>query len=300
MMNGEAAESVPAVSHDAVVIVLDNLFKTYLLGVEGVPALRGVSLTITKGEFVTILGKSGGGKTTMLNIIGTIDKPTKGSLWLCGHRIHSQTFEDFLAALRLSQIGFVFQTFNLISSLSALENVCLPMMLLGRLTSDQIRQRAERLLTEVGLGHRLKHMPNMLSGGEQQRVTIARALANEPSILLLDEPTGDLDSHSSDVIMQMLYNLNRDKSITTVMVTHDVSLKNFGSRVIHMVDGKIQREERIADIDRIAKSSEIAQRLHGGSATSDVDATSRPPAPIETFSTTRTLDDYDALAECMA
>lgn len=149
------------------VIKLVNVHKTYLLGLEGVPALRGVNLTINDGEFITILGTSGGGKTTMLNIIGTIDKPSKGDVYICGLRIKYSTKDQLLASIRLNKLGFVFQTFNLIGSLTALENVELPMQLRGKLSKDEIRRRATQLLTEVGLGDRLDHFPNMLSGGEQ-------------------------------------------------------------------------------------------------------------------------------------
>ena len=148
------------------VIKIVNVHKTYLLGIEGVPALRGVNLTINYGEFVTILGTSGGGKTTLLNIIGTIDKPSKGDVYICGLRIKYSTKDSLLASIRLNKLGFVFQTFNLIGSLTALENVELPMQLRGKLSKDDIRQRATQLLEEVGLGDRLDHFPNMLSGGE--------------------------------------------------------------------------------------------------------------------------------------
>jgi len=175
----------------------------------------------------------------MLNIIGTIDKPSKGDVYICGLRIKYSTKDELLASIRLNKLGFVFQTFNLISSLSALENVELPMQLRGKLSRDEIRKRATQLLTEVGLSDRLGHFPNMLSGGEQQRVTIARSIANNPSILLLDEPTGDLDTKSTDIIMKILVDLNVKHRITMIMVTHDQGLKNFANRVVKMSDGKI-------------------------------------------------------------
>lgn len=232
------------------VISMKNLHKTYLLGVEGVPALRGVSLTIKRGEFVCIFGTSGGGKTTMLNIIGTIDKPTKGEMSLCGYLINHKTDDLTLAMLRLKKIGFVFQTFNLLSSLTALENVEMPMILAGELNADDRRARAVSLLTKVGMGGRLDHVPSQLSGGEQQRVTIARAMANKPDILLLDEPTGDLDTANTAIVMKLLTNLNKDEGITLVMVTHDVGLKMFSDRVVWMRDGKIQRIEQITESAR--------------------------------------------------
>ncbi len=162
------------------VIKLVNVHKTYLLGLEGAPALRGVNLSIKDGEFVTILGTSGGGKTTLLNIIGTIDKPSKGELYICGLRIKYSTKDNLLASIRLNKLGFVFQTFNLIGSLTALENVELPMQLRGGMTREEVRKRAVGLLEDVGLGSRMDHFPNQLSGGEQQRVTIARSISNNP------------------------------------------------------------------------------------------------------------------------
>lgn len=221
-----------------------------MLGLEGVPALRGVNLSINQGEFICVLGTSGGGKTTLLNIVGTIDKPSKGDVYICGLRIKYSTKDQLLASIRLNKLGFVFQTFNLIGSLTALENVELPMQLRGKLSRDQIRKRAVSLLEEVGLGSRIDHFPNQLSGGEQQRVTIARAIANNPSILLLDEPTGDLDTRSTDIVMKILIDLNLDKKITMIMVTHDVSLKTFANRVVRMADGKISKIQDIPVQDR--------------------------------------------------
>eukprot|EP01098_Paradermamoeba_levis_P003349 TRINITY_DN153_c0_g1_i1.p1 TRINITY_DN153_c0_g1~~TRINITY_DN153_c0_g1_i1.p1 ORF type:complete len:428 (+),score=146.09 TRINITY_DN153_c0_g1_i1:57-1340(+) len=230
-----------------VVVSMNNIHKTYLLGVEGVPALRGVSMTVRRGEFLCIYGTSGGGKTSMLNIIGTIDKPTKGDLWIGGLRIDSKTSDTDLALLRLKKIGFVFQTFNLISSLTALENVEMPMILAGDLSRAERRERAVALLESVGIGERLNHYPSQLSGGEQQRVTIARAIANKPDILLLDEPTGDLDSVNSLIVLKLLTDLNKHQNITLIMVTHDVGLKFFADRVIWMRDGKIQRVENVPE-----------------------------------------------------
>lgn len=223
------------------VIKIVNVHKTYLLGIEGVPALRGVNLTINYGEFITILGTSGGGKTTLLNIIGTIDKPSKGDVYICGLRIKFSTKDTLLASIRLNKLGFVFQTFNLIGSLTALENVELPMQLQGKLSREEIRNRARQLLMDVGLEQRMDHFPNQLSGGEQQRVTIARSIANKPKILLLDEPTGDLDTRSTDIVMKILVDLNMKEKITMIMVTHDVGLKHFAHRVVKMADGKVNQ-----------------------------------------------------------
>ncbi|KAF2077445.1 hypothetical protein CYY_001218 [Polysphondylium violaceum] len=227
------------------ILTMKNIHKTYLLGIEGVPALRGVSMSIKRGEFICIFGTSGGGKTTMLNIIGTIDKPTKGDMKLCGKMINHKTTDKDLAFLRLKNIGFVFQTFNLLSSLTALENVEMPMILLGELSASERRERAISLLTKVGMKDRLDHFPSQLSGGEQQRVTIARAIANNPDILLLDEPTGDLDTVNTSIIMKLLTDLNKNENITLVMVTHDVGLKMYSDRIIWMRDGKIQRIETV-------------------------------------------------------
>jgi putative ABC transport system ATP-binding protein len=235
--------------------------KTYLLGLEGVPALRGVNLTINDGEFITVLGTSGGGKTTLLNIIGTIDKPSKGDVYICGLRIKYSTKDQLLASIRLNKLGFVFQTFNLIGSLTALENVELPMQLRGKLSRDQIRKRAVGLLEDVGLGNRLDHFPNQLSGGEQQRVTIARAISNNPSILLLDEPTGDLDTRSTDIVMKILIDLNVERKITMIMVTHDVGLKTFANRVVRMSDGKIHKIEEIDPSQRMEVINNLNDRV---------------------------------------
>jgi len=233
-----------------VILSMKNLHKTYLLGLEGVPALRGVSLTVRKGEFVCIFGTSGGGKTTMLNIIGPIDKPSKGEMNLCGKLINQNTDDKVLAMLRLEKIGFVFQTFNLLSALTALENVEMPMILSGKLSTSERRERAIGLLTKVGMKERLDHIPAQLSGGEQQRVTIARAMANSPDILLLDEPTGDLDTVNTAIVLKLLLDLNKNDGITLVMVTHDVGLKMLADRVVWMRDGKIQRIEIISSSAR--------------------------------------------------
>lgn len=242
------------------IIAFENIHKTYLLGIEGVPALRGVSMTVKKGEMVCIFGTSGGGKTTLLNILGTIDRPTKGQLFLSGQRINHSTPDKILANLRLNEIGFVFQTFNLLSSLTALENVEMPMILAGRLTRTERRARAISLLERVGMGNRLDHQPSQLSGGEQQRVTIARAMANDPAILLLDEPTGDLDTINSAIVMRLLMDLNAE-GVTLVMVTHDVGLKYYANRIIWMRDGKIARIERVSEAKRRQTIAELDSQM---------------------------------------
>lgn len=202
-------EEAPRHGTDTAVVTLTNVHKTYLLGIEGVPALRGVSLTIARGEFLVILGKSGGGKTTMLNMMGTIDKPSRGDVCVCGTHVSRRTTDRQLADIRLNRLGFVFQTFNLLPSMTATENVQMPMVLAGQMSRAERRSRARLLLSRVGMGHREDHYPSQLSGGEQQRVTIARALANRPEVLLLDEPTGDLDNKNSDIVLKLLTDLNR-------------------------------------------------------------------------------------------
>ncbi len=189
-----------------------------------------------------IRGPSGGGKTTMLNLIGSIDTPSDGELFLMGERIDHKSKDEFLSRLRLKHIGFVFQTFNLLATMSALENVELPMILLGKYSDKDRRKRAIALLKRVGLGDRLDHLPSELSGGEQQRVAIARALANEPDVLLLDEPTGDLDSRSTVQVMDLLLNINRvgprgegpQTATTFVMVTHNPELECYADRILYV------------------------------------------------------------------
>eukprot|EP01080_Neovahlkampfia_damariscottae_P001487 gene1487-12104_t len=230
-----------------VIVELENIQKTYLLGIEGVPALRGVNLKIYRGEFLIIYGTSGGGKTSLLNIVGTIDKPTKGRMTIDGERITSSTNDSTLASIRLHKMGFVFQTFNLLSTMTALQNVEMPMILKGKLTQKERSKRAKELLSMVGMAPRLDHLPSQLSGGEQQRVTIARSVANQPDILLLDEPTGDLDTKNTLIVMDLLCKLNEEEGITCIMVTHDPNLKYVANRVVSMRDGKIAKIEEIPD-----------------------------------------------------
>lgn len=228
-----------------VVISSENVHKTYLLGVEGVAALRGVSVDVRRGEFLVIYGTSGGGKSTLLNVLGTIDTPTKGNLSIFEHRITDRTADSTLASIRNKNIGFVFQSFNLLSTMTAEDNVALPMIIAGERSASDIVKRAKQLLADVGLEHRVSHLPSMLSGGEQQRVTIARALANEPDVLLLDEPTGDLDTVNTHLILSILMRLNRERNLTMVMVTHDVYMKQYASRILYLRDGKVNRVETV-------------------------------------------------------
>ena len=221
------------------IVELVNVVKVYRLG-EGVevPALRGVSLKIDKGEFVSVQGPSGSGKTTLLNMIGGLDKPTKGRVIIDGVDI-TNLGEKELAHFRREKIGFIFQTYNLVPLLTALENVELPMMLSGKFSESEVRRRAEELLALVGLEKRMHHRPTQLSGGEQQRVAIARALANEPAIILADEPTGNLDQVSGQRIINLMKNLNETLNQTFIIVTHDPMVAEQTERKFYLVDGKI-------------------------------------------------------------
>ena len=250
-----------AIKPEEDVIVLRNIHKTYLIGIEGVPALRGVSLTVKKGEFLIIFGTSGGGKTTMLNIIGTIDTPSRGDIKIFDKLIKSDTPDQDLSNIRLNNISFVFQSFNLFQNLNVLENVEMPMKIKGKLSYKKIKERALYLIEKVGLTNRINHFPNQLSGGEQQRVTIARALVNSPDILLLDEPTGDLDTKNADIVMSLLLELNLLHGITMIMVTHDVSLKNFGQKIVRVIDGKIHHEIDVPIKDRKECIRQLYERL---------------------------------------
>eukprot|EP01064_Diplonema_japonicum_P028206 TRINITY_DN426_c1_g3_i2.p1 TRINITY_DN426_c1_g3~~TRINITY_DN426_c1_g3_i2.p1 ORF type:complete len:340 (+),score=85.37 TRINITY_DN426_c1_g3_i2:44-1063(+) len=247
-----------------VVISCENVQKTYLLGTEGVPALRGVTLDIYEGEFCVIYGTSGGGKTTLLNILGTIDQPTKGNLAIMGQRLTARTEDSVFSKLRLETLGFVFQTFNLLSTMTAKENVQVPMVLRGKLTAKEQDDRVNSLLESVGMGERMDHYPSMLSGGEQQRVTIARAMANEPKVLLLDEPTGDLDTRNTRIVMDLLLRLNKEHGVTLVMVTHDPEMKWYANRAVYVQDGKIGKLEEIGEEENLKAWTELQQSLQSG------------------------------------
>ncbi|MDY6930388.1 MAG: ABC transporter ATP-binding protein [Halobacteriota archaeon] len=214
----------------------EDLVKVYTMGEVTVPALKGVTLTIDNGEFVAIIGPSGSGKSTLLNMIGCLDRPTSGRVIIEGYDT-SMLDDNDLAALRRKKIGFIFQQFNLIRTLSAAENVALPMMFDG-VDSEMRMRRAEELLEIVGLGHRKNHKPQELSGGEQQRVSIARALSNGPEIIFGDEPTGNLDSRSGEIVMRFLEELNR-KGETLVIVTHDSDVAKRADRILNMKDGML-------------------------------------------------------------
>ncbi|MEO8226523.1 MAG: ABC transporter ATP-binding protein [Gemmatimonadota bacterium] len=226
------------VPRDAV-IVTRNLQREYDMGGEIVRALRGVDLTIRKNEFVAIMGPSGSGKSTLMNMIGCLDSPSAGEYWLNGHRV-SELSDDELARIRNKEIGFVFQTFNLLPRASALNNVELPLVYAGIGARDR-KAMATEALARVGLGDRMTHRPNELSGGQRQRVAIARALVNQPSILLADEPTGNLDSTTSTDIMALFETLWKDGQ-TIVLVTHEADIAAHALRQFHLKDGKVERD----------------------------------------------------------
>jgi putative ABC transport system ATP-binding protein len=216
-----------------------NLRKVYMLGKVPVEALRGVNLKVEEGEFLSVLGPSGSGKSTLLNLIGALDKPTEGKIFIEG--VDVSTLNDGQLADLRRRIGFVFQFFNLIPRFTAKQNVELPMAIAG-LGKEERRRRAEELLKVVGLADRMNHKPAELSGGEQQRVAIARALANNPRFLLMDEPTGNIDSKNAMEIIQLVKRLNQEKGITIIMVTHDQRLASEANRTVHMLDGLIVDE----------------------------------------------------------
>jgi len=214
----------------------EHLNKVYRMGKIEVPALRDVSLEIEEGEFLAIVGSSGSGKSTLLNMLGCLDKPTSGAVFIDGVNTASLS-ENELAEIRREKIGFIFQQFNLIHSLNALENVSLPLFFAG-VSSNERMKRAAELLTKVGLEKRMHHKPSELSGGQQQRVAIARALSNNPAIIIGDEPTGNVDSETGDAIMDILEGLNREGR-TVIVVTHDLEIAAHAPRVLRMKDGRL-------------------------------------------------------------
>jgi putative ABC transport system ATP-binding protein len=226
-------------------ITLDHIHKTYQMGDVEIHALRGVSLHIDRGEFIAIMGASGSGKSTTMNILGCLDKPTRGQYVLDGQDV-STLSRDELADIRNRKIGFVFQGFNLLSRTSALENVELPMLYLG-LKSSERTKRANEALEIVGLGDRIHNMPNQLSGGQQQRVAIARSLVNHPSIILADEPTGNLDSRTSVEVMGVFQQLNKERGITIALVTHEPDIAQYARRTIVFKDGRIKNDYLIKE-----------------------------------------------------
>ncbi len=229
------------------VISVRDLVKTYIVGEVTVRALRGANMDVEAGEFVAVTGPSGSGKSTLMHILGCLDRPTSGQYFLDGKDV-SRMSKDELAAVRNRQIGFVFQGFNLLSRTTALDNVELPLLYNGgsKMKAAERHRRAMEALGAVGLGDRFHHYPNQLSGGQQQRVAIARALINQPSIILADEPTGNLDTRTSIEVMGIFQRLNMERGITIILITHEMDIAEYGTRLVRFRDGRIQLAQKIA------------------------------------------------------
>ncbi len=223
------------------VVQATDLYKTYQMGEVQVHALRGLSITIEKGEVVAIMGPSGSGKSTLMNILGCLDRPTSGKYILNNENVQKLN-GDQLASIRNRQVGFIFQSYNLLSRSTALANVMMPLSYRQNNNNENHKQIAESLLVRVGLSHRMLHKPTELSGGQQQRVAIARALVNDPAIILADEPTGNLDSESGKEIMELLLGLNEERKVTLIIVTHDPGVAKQAQRTVHLFDGKVNDE----------------------------------------------------------
>jgi len=233
-------------------ITIKDIGRKYVIGTEIIHAIKSVSLTINKGEFVALMGPSGSGKSTLMNILGCLDTPTKGEYILNGINV-SQMTENQLAEVRNSEIGFVFQTFNLLPRNSALDNVALPLVYAG-VNKDERQERARKTLENVGLGNRVDHRPNELSGGQRQRVAVARALINNPSIILADEPTGNLDTKTSIEIMGLIEDIH-DKGNTIILVTHEEDIAQHAHRIVRMRDGLVENDYVNPDIQRVDRTS---------------------------------------------
>jgi putative ABC transport system ATP-binding protein len=227
------------------VISVRSLVKTYQVGEHTVKALRGVNLEVQRGEFLAVTGPSGSGKSTFMHIIGCLDRPTSGQYLLDGQDV-SRLSKDALAAIRNKKIGFVFQGFNLLARTSALDNVELPLLYGGGMKTAERRKRAIEVLSAVGLADRAAHHPNQLSGGQQQRVAIARALINNPSILLADEPTGNLDTKTSIEVMGIFQRLNQERAISVVLITHEIDIAEYGTRTVMFRDGQVVGDRAVA------------------------------------------------------
>jgi len=233
-------------------ITIKDIGRKYVIGSETIHALKSVSLTINKGEFVALMGPSGSGKSTLMNILGCLDTPSKGEYILNGINV-SQMTENDLAEVRNSEIGFVFQTFNLLPRNTALENVALPLVYAG-IGRDARLERAQKSLENVGLGNRVTHKPNELSGGQRQRVAVARALINNPSIILADEPTGNLDTKTSIEIMGLIEDIH-DKGNTIILVTHEEDIAQHAHRIVRMRDGLVEKDYLNTDIHKVDRSA---------------------------------------------
>ncbi|MEY4093083.1 MAG: hypothetical protein RLZZ53_282 [Acidobacteriota bacterium] len=241
---------------DSTVIATRDLVKTFVVGDHQVKALRGINLDVPRGEFLTVTGASGSGKSTFMHIIGCLDRPSSGQYLLDGQDVSTMSKND-LAGVRNKKIGFVFQGFNLLSRTTALDNVELPMLYGGStLKAAERRRRAKDMLAAVGLGERMLHYPNQLSGGQQQRVAIARALINDPSILLADEPTGNLDSRTSIEVMGLFQRLNIERGITVLLITHETDIAEYGTRTVAFRDGKVLTDKPV--LRRRAADEELA------------------------------------------
>jgi ABC-type lipoprotein export system ATPase subunit len=254
------------------IIELNNVHKTYHLGEVEVHALRGVTLNIEKGEFVALVGPSGSGKSTLMNTLGCLDRPTIGSYKLAGQEIASLSSDD-RARVRNQRIGFVFQNFNLLARTSALENVELPLLYMKGLSSADRHRRATELLERVGLGNRLDHHPGQLSGGQQQRVAIARALVNDPAILMCDEPTGNLDTKTSKEVIQLFRDLNAERGITVILVTHDLEVARVARRIVVLRDGIV-----VKDTPHLAEAMQFMRVGDMPSSTPDADSNGFAPS----------------------
>jgi len=229
------------------IVRTQDVRKTYIMGSETVHALAGISLTIASGEYISIMGPSGSGKSTLFNMVGGLDKPTSGEVYIDEVDI-AQLGTHELAWMRCRKIGYIFQTFNLIPVMTALENVTLPMVFAG-LDADESRDKGADLLDKVGLADRLNHRPPQMSGGQQQRVAIARALANDPAIILADEPTGNLDLRTGREIISLLTSMKEERGVTIITATHDMKMLDASDRVVWITDGKISRIQSRAEID---------------------------------------------------
>jgi ABC-type lipoprotein export system ATPase subunit len=240
-------------------IELRNIYKTYQLGDIAVPVLKGVSLTVARGELVALMGVSGSGKSTLMNILGCLDRPTSGEYWLDGEEV-SGLSADERALVRNRKFGFVFQNFNLLPRTSALDNVAMPLSYTaGHLSERQARKQARKVLEQVGLMDRLDHEPSQLSGGQQQRVAIARALVNHPPLIFADEPTGNLDSHTSAEVLRMFQELNEQAGITIIIVTHDANVAKHAQQIIRIHDGLI-----VEDTHSAAAEAALGPTARGG------------------------------------